>query len=38
MGLVALAVWFLASNTLYNMKVRGIQSGFDPCLGDQPML
>ena len=28
-GLVALAVWFLASNTLYNMKVRGIQSGFD---------
>ena len=28
-GLVALGVWFLASNTLYNMKVRGIQSGFD---------
>jgi general L-amino acid transport system permease protein len=28
-GLVGLAVWFLASNTLLNMKVRGIQSGFD---------
>lgn len=28
-GAVGLAVWFLASNTLYNMKVRGIQSGFD---------
>ena len=28
-GLVAVAVWFLATNTLYNMKVRGIQSGFD---------
>jgi general L-amino acid transport system permease protein len=26
---IALAVWFLASNTLYNMRVRGIQSGFD---------
>ncbi len=28
-SLVALVVWFLASNTMYNMKVRGIQSGFD---------
>ncbi len=28
-GVVALAVWFLASNTLQNMRVRGIQSGFD---------
>ena len=28
-GLVALGVWFLASNTLHNMQVRGIQSGFD---------
>ncbi len=28
-GVVAVAVWFLATNTLYNMKVRGIQSGFD---------
>ena len=26
---IALVVWFLASNTLYNMRVRGIQSGFD---------
>ncbi len=26
---VALAVWWLASNTMLNMKVRGIQSGFD---------
>ncbi len=28
-GLIGLAVWFLAHNTLTNMKVRGIQSGFD---------
>ncbi len=28
-GLVAVAVWFLAHNTLANMKIRGIQSGFD---------
>ena len=27
--LIALLVWFLAHNTAYNMKVRGIQSGFD---------
>ena len=27
--LIGLGVWFLASNTLYNMKIRGIQSGFD---------
>jgi general L-amino acid transport system permease protein len=26
---IGLAVWFLAHNTLTNMKVRGIQSGFD---------
>ncbi len=26
---IALVVWFLASNTAYNMRVRGIQSGFD---------
>jgi general L-amino acid transport system permease protein len=26
---VGLAVWFLAHNTLENMRVRGIQSGFD---------
>jgi general L-amino acid transport system permease protein len=29
LGLIALAVWFLAHNTLENMRVRGIQSGFD---------
>ena len=29
LGLIAFAVWFLATNTLHNMKVRGIQSGFD---------
>ena len=29
LGIIALAVWFLASNTLTNMRVRGIQSGFD---------
>ena len=28
-GAVALGVWFLASNTMHNMQVRGIQSGFD---------
>ena len=28
-GLVALGAWWLASNTLHNMQVRGIQSGFD---------
>lgn len=33
LGLIALAVWFLAHNTLTNMRVRGIQSGFD-FLGD----
>ena len=29
LGAVALGVWFLASNTMHNMQVRGIQSGFD---------
>jgi len=29
LGLIALGVWFLAHNTLQNMRVRGIQSGFD---------
>ena len=29
LGVIALAVWFLASNTMTNMRVRGIQSGFD---------
>ena len=28
-GLIVAVVWFLAHNTLYNMKIRGIQSGFD---------
>lgn len=28
-GLIAAVVWFIAHNTLYNMKMRGIQSGFD---------
>jgi general L-amino acid transport system permease protein len=28
-AVVAFAAWFLASNTLSNMKIRGIQSGFD---------
>lgn len=28
-GLIGLVVWFLAKNTLHNMQVRGIQSGFD---------
>ncbi len=32
-GVVLAAVWFLASNTLFNMKARGIQSGFDFLLG-----
>jgi general L-amino acid transport system permease protein len=29
LGLVVLVGWFLAHNTLENMRVRGIQSGFD---------
>jgi general L-amino acid transport system permease protein len=29
LGLIAFAVWFLAHNTVQNMRVRGIQSGFD---------
>src|ERR1035437_6491494 len=29
LGVIAVAVWFLASNTMTNMRVRGIQSGFD---------
>jgi general L-amino acid transport system permease protein len=29
LGLIGLAVWFLAHNTMENMRVRGIQSGFD---------
>lgn len=28
-GLIALVIWFLVHNTLVNMRVRGIQSGFD---------
>ena len=28
-GVVVVMVWFLAHNTLNNMKIRGIQSGFD---------
>ena len=28
-ALIALMTWFLVSNTLHNMRVRGIQSGFD---------
>ncbi len=28
-GVIVAVVWFLAHNTLYNMKIRGIQSGFD---------
>ncbi len=28
-GVIALGLWWLASNTLHNMQVRGIQSGFD---------
>jgi general L-amino acid transport system permease protein len=27
--LIGIAVWFLVHNTLYNMRIRGIQSGFD---------
>jgi general L-amino acid transport system permease protein len=27
--LIGLGVWFLASNTAHNMRIRGIQSGFD---------
>lgn len=29
LGAIGLAIWFLAHNTLTNMRVRGIQSGFD---------
>ena len=29
LGLIVAMVWFLAHNTLINMKIRGIQSGFD---------
>lgn len=29
LALIVLSVWFLAHNTLENMRVRGIQSGFD---------
>ena len=29
LSLIALGVWFLAHNTMENMRVRGIQSGFD---------
>ena len=32
-ALITFLVWFLASNTLHNMKTRGIQSGFDFLLG-----
>jgi general L-amino acid transport system permease protein len=28
-ALIVAVVWFLAHNTLYNMRIRGIQSGFD---------
>ncbi|MEP6609497.1 MAG: ABC transporter permease subunit [Burkholderiaceae bacterium] len=28
-GVVALVAWFLTSNTLTNLRIRGIQSGFD---------
>ena len=28
-SVIVAAVWFLAHNTLYNMRIRGIQSGFD---------
>ena len=28
-GVIVALVWFLAHNTLYNMRIRGIQSGFD---------
>ena len=36
-GLVALGAWWLASNTLHNMQVRGIQSGFDFLKGREPV-
>ena len=29
LAVIGLAAWFLWSNTLTNMRVRGIQSGFD---------
>ena len=29
LGVIGLALWYLAHNTLTNMRVRGIQSGFD---------
>jgi general L-amino acid transport system permease protein len=29
LSLIGLAIWFLAHNTLTNMRVRGIQSGYD---------
>lgn len=32
-AVITFLVWFLASNTLHNMKTRGIQSGFDFLLG-----
>ena len=32
-GVIALGLWWLASNTLHNMQVRGIQSGFDFLFG-----
>ena len=32
-SVIALGLWWLASNTLHNMQVRGIQSGFDFLLG-----
>ena len=28
-SVIALAAWFLTSNTLTNLRIRGIQSGFD---------
>ena len=33
LGLIVGVVWFLASNTLFNMRARGIQSGFDFLMG-----
>lgn len=29
LGTIGFALWFLAKNTMHNMQVRGIQSGFD---------
>jgi general L-amino acid transport system permease protein len=29
LGLIGIVIWFLVHNTLVNMRVRGIQSGFD---------